>query len=98
MFLRPDVKSKIDSLCNKFWSGGIANPLDAIGQITALIFLKLLSERDNKQILEASFLETDYTLIFSEDKLASWDEFKQLDSASMLETVRDQAFPFINKV
>lgn len=95
MFLRPEVKSKIDSLWNKFWSGGIANPLDAIGQITALIFLKLLSERDNKHILEASFLGSDYTSIFVESKLANWDEFKQLDSASMLETVRDVAFPFI---
>jgi len=95
MFLRPEVKSKIDSLWNKFWSGGIANPLDAIGQITALIFLKLLSERDNKHILEASFLGTDYASIFAENKLANWDEFKQLDSASMLETIRDVAFPFI---
>ena len=95
MFLRPDVKSKIDSLWNKFWSGGIANPLDAIGQITALIFLKLLSERDNKQILEASFLGKEYQSIFADNKLANWDEFKQLDSASMLETVRDVAFPFI---
>jgi len=98
MFLRPEVKSKIDSLWNKFWSGGIANPLDAIGQITALIFLKLLSERDNKHILEASFLGTDYASIFAENKLANWDEFKQLDSASMLETLRDVAFPFIKSV
>lgn len=95
MFLRPDVKSKIDSLWNKFWSGGIANPLDAVGQITALIFLKLLSERDNKHILEASFLGKDYKSIFADNKLANWDAFKQLDSASMLETVRDVAFPFI---
>ena len=40
MFVRSEVKSKIDSIWNKFWSGGIANPLNAIEQITALIFLK----------------------------------------------------------
>ena len=53
MFVRSEVKSKIDSIWNKFWSGGIANPLNAIEQITALIFLKLLNENDNKSILQS---------------------------------------------
>ena len=30
----PALKSKIDQLWNKFWAGGIANPLTAIEQIT----------------------------------------------------------------
>jgi len=50
MFVRSEVKSKINSIWNKFWSGGIANPLNAIEQITALIFLKMLSEKDNQKI------------------------------------------------
>jgi type I restriction enzyme M protein len=28
----PELKSKIDQLWNKFWSGGISNPLTAIEQ------------------------------------------------------------------
>lgn len=95
MFLRSEVKSKIDSIWNKFWSGGIANPLNAIEQITALIFLKLLSERDNQKKLQASFTGENYISIFEDNKLANWDEFKELDSVSMLNTVRDVAFPFI---
>ncbi|RDX33477.1 SAM-dependent DNA methyltransferase [Arcobacter sp. HD9-500m-PIT-SAG02] len=109
MFIRSEVKSKIDSIWNKFWSGGIANPLNAIEQITALIFLKLLSENDNKKKLEATFTEEEYNSIFNkrikpEDKddlstfkMANWDEFRELDSETMLETVRDIAFPFIKK-
>lgn len=95
MFLRSEVKSKIDSIWNKFWSGGIANPLNAIEQITALIFLKLLSEKDNQKKLQASFTGEAYVSIFEGNKLANWDEFKELDSVSMLNTVRDVAFPFI---
>ena len=30
----PELKGKIDQLWNKFWAGGIANPLTAIEQIT----------------------------------------------------------------
>jgi type I restriction enzyme M protein len=109
MFVRSEVKSKIDSIWNKFWSGGIANPLNAIEQITALIFLKLLNENDNKNILQSSFTGEEYTSIFDKRiypdnekdlttfKMAKWDNFKELDSETMLTTVRDVAFPYIKK-
>ena len=95
MFIRTEVKSKIDSIWGKFWSGGIANPLNAIEQITALIFLKMLSEKDNQKIAQSSFTKVDYVSIFEGNKDAKWDNFKELDSQSMLDTVRDVAFPFI---
>ena len=97
MFIRSEVKSKIDSIWNKFWSGGIANPLNAIEQITALIFLKMLSQKDNQKIAQSSFTGKNYTSIFEDDKNAKWDNFKELNSESMLNTVRDEAFPFIKK-
>jgi type I restriction enzyme M protein len=40
----PILKSKIDQLWNKFWAGGISNPLTAIEQITYLLFIKRLDE------------------------------------------------------
>lgn len=97
MFVRSEVKNKIDSIWNKFYSGGIANPLNAIEQITILIFLKMLSEKDTQRISHTSFTGEDYISIFDNDKQAKWDNFKELDSESMLETVRDIAFPFIKK-
>ena len=42
----PQIASKIDELWNKFWSGGISNPLTAIEQITYLLFLKKLDAND----------------------------------------------------
>ncbi len=32
--LTGDIRSKIDSLWNVFWTGGISNPLEVIEQIT----------------------------------------------------------------
>ncbi len=49
------LKSKIDQLWNKFWSGGIANPLTAIEQITYLLFMKRLDDLDLKRISDADF-------------------------------------------
>lgn len=45
----PVLKSKIEQLWNKFWSGGIANPLTAIEQITYFLFMKRLDDLDLKQ-------------------------------------------------
>ncbi len=49
----PELKSKIDQLWNKFWSGGISNPLTAIEQITYLLFMKRLDELDQKKQADA---------------------------------------------
>ena len=44
-----ELKNKIDRIWDTFWSGGIANPLEVIEQITYLLFLRRL---DDLQTLE----------------------------------------------
>jgi type I restriction enzyme M protein len=60
----PDLKNKIDQLWNKFWSGGISNPLTAIEQITYLLFMKRLDELDQKKQADAEFTGERYTSKF----------------------------------
>lgn len=60
----PELKSKIDQLWNKFWSGGISNPLTAIEQITYLLFMKRLDELDLKRQADAEFTGESYTSKF----------------------------------
>ena len=38
------LKSKIDSIWDTMWSGGISNPLSVIEQLTYLLFIKRLDE------------------------------------------------------
>ncbi len=61
----PELKSKIDQLWNKFWSGGISNPLTAIEQITYLLFMKRLDELDLKKQSDAEFTGEKYVSRFS---------------------------------
>jgi len=56
----PELKSKIDQLWNKFWSGGISNPLTAIEQITYLLFMKRLDELDLKRQADAEWTGEKY--------------------------------------
>jgi len=46
MRLAPELKSKIDAPWDKFWSGGLSNPLSSIEQMSYLIFMKRLEDMD----------------------------------------------------
>jgi len=63
----PTLKSKIDQLWNKFWSGGISNPLTAIEQITYLLFMKRLDDLDQKKQRDAEFTGENYISRFDGD-------------------------------
>ena len=39
-----ELKSQIDRIWDAFWSGGIANPLKVIEQITYLLFIRRLDD------------------------------------------------------
>ena len=42
--LTGEIRSQIDRIWDAFWSGGIANPLEVIEQITYLLFLRRLDD------------------------------------------------------
>lgn len=61
----PELKSLINQLWNKFWSGGISNPLTAIEQITYLLFMKRIDEVELKKQADAEFTGETYVSKFS---------------------------------
>lgn len=42
--LTGELRTQIDRIWDAFWSGGIANPLEVIEQITDLLFIKRLDD------------------------------------------------------
>ena len=42
-----ELKNKIDSIWEIFWTGGLTNPLDVIEQMTYLMFIHDLDGSDN---------------------------------------------------
>lgn len=101
------LKSKIAQLWYKFWSGGIANPLTAIEQITYLLFMKRLDDLDLKRTNDAEFTGEPYNSKFDgeftlpgteqivEKQTLRWSDFKRMPAEEMLSHVQMKVFPFL---
>lgn len=94
----PEIKSKIDKLWDIFWSGGIANPLTAIEQMSYLIFMKRLEDMDNHERKTSERRELSYTSIFKDKENCRWSHWMHFDAETMLKHVRDIVFPFIKEL
>ena len=65
--LEEKLKNEIKKLWDKFWSGGISNPLTAIEQISYLLFIKRLEDEDKNNRDNARFTGEEYQSIFDGD-------------------------------
>ena len=95
--LDSELKSKINLLWNKFWSGGISNPLQAIEQMSYLIFMKRLEDEEVARFQNAKLLGEKLISIFPEENL-KWSKWTEMPAEQMLEHVRDKVFPFLRKL
>jgi type I restriction enzyme M protein len=86
--LTQSLKNKVAALWDKFWSGGISNPLNAIEQITYLLFMKQLDETDKRKVSNADFLQGKYTSIFSGEYFPPGVDEKEPKNAVQKETLR----------
>jgi len=91
--LTTSIRQKVDALWNKFWSGGIANPLTAMEQISYLLFMRRLDAMDRKRQEDAEWLNKPYTSVFKGKKNCRWSHFRHLPGEEMLAHVRDKVSP-----
>ena len=85
-FFSSGLRQKVDQLMNILWAGGVNNPMDSIEQMSYLLFLRLLTEKDN--VLAS--LDKKYVCIFS-GKWAryAWGNFVTLTGDNLFNAVRD---------
>jgi type I restriction enzyme M protein len=95
-----DLRNKIDKLWEEFWTGGIANPLQVIEQITFLLFARMLDMTESRN--EKRSARTGKPLanpIFSkDDQELRWSQFKNLAAPLLLPLVRDRVFPHFREL
>lgn len=96
--LTQTLKSKIDSLWDKFWSGGIANPLTVMEQISYLLFMRRLDAADLKRKEDAEWLGEKYTSVFEGNEECRWSRFRHKPPEEMLTHVQNDVFPFIKNI
>ncbi len=85
-FFSSGLRQKVDQLMNILYAGGVNNPMDSIEQISYLLFLRLLTEKD--EVLAT--VDKRYVRIFS-GKWArfSWGNFVTLTGDNLFNAVRD---------
>lgn len=98
MRLALELKSRIDALWEKFWSGGLSNPLSAIEQMSYLIFMKRLEDMDVAEQKKAHAKKQPYTSVFKSHEDCRWSSWKHYPAEKMLPHVRDVVFPFIKNI
>ena len=103
-----ELKNRINSLWEIFWTGGITNPLDVVEQMTYLMFIHDLDETDNLRAREDAMLGLDYQSIFAEEvcigertvpgNQLKWSVFHDFPAEKMYAVMQEQVFPFIKNL
>ena len=103
-----ELKNKIDSLWEIFWTGGLTNPLDVVEQMTYLMFIRDLDDTDNLRAKESAMLGLPFRSIFSgevqigdrtvEGQQLKWSVFHDFPAGKMYSTVQEMVFPFIKNL
>lgn len=96
--LDSELKSKINKLWEKLWSSGISNPLNAIEQISYLLYMKRLEDEDILRNQNAKLTKEKYTSIFEKHKDCKWSVWTEYSSDKILEHVRTKVFPFLKNL
>ena len=85
-FFASGLRQKVDQLMNMMWAGGVNNPMDSIEQLSYLMFLRLLSERDD----QSAVIEKGYQRIFSGAWARfAWGNFVTLTGNELFDSLRD---------
>jgi type I restriction enzyme M protein len=102
--LTGEIRNQIDRIWDAFWSGGIANPLEVIEQITYLLFLKRLDDLHTLEENKSARLKKPMERrIFPAGKDAKgqpyetfrWSRFKNMSPSEMFTVIGEHVFPFL---
>lgn len=103
------TKSKVDAIWQRMWEGGITNPLDVISNLTYLMFMRSLDEKELETERMEAMLGVEQPHIFPEvfvndrneeiaGKEIRWSFFKDKPAEDMYMIVDRFAFPFIKSL
>lgn len=96
--LTGEIRNKVDKIWSDIWAGGISNPITVIEQLTYLMFIRSLDEKElENESFEALSGEA-MPKIFPQDEdgqAMRWSKFKTRDSRMIYDIVGTKVFPFI---
>ncbi|MCX2782241.1 type I restriction-modification system subunit M [Microbulbifer thermotolerans] len=95
--LTGSIRNDIDKLWEKFWTGGITNPLTVIEQISYLMFARMLDMQEDMAERKANRTGKEFDRLFPntpEGQLLRWKNFKNLSGKELHKHLKQNVFPF----
>ena len=95
------IKNKVDKIWTDIWAGGITNPLTVIEQLTYLMFIRSLDEKElateDFENMAGEKMEHIFPAGVAGQSMR-WSRFKDKDSREIFLTMQQRVFPAIKKM
>ncbi len=96
------IKNKIDKIWTDIWAGGITNPITVMEQLTYLMFIRSLDEKElESEAFEHDMPGEELKKIFPQTASGQsmrWSKFKDRDPRDIFDIVSQRVFPAIKKL
>jgi type I restriction enzyme M protein len=91
------IRNDIDKLWEKFWTGGITNPLTVIEQISYLMFARMLDMQEDVAERKAARTGKEFDRLFPntpDGQLLRWKNFKNLSGKELHKHLKQNVYPW----
>lgn len=95
------IKNKIDKIWTDIWAGGITNPLTVIEQLTYLMFIRSLDEKELETEEFENMTGEKMDKIFPQSAAGQsmrWSKFKNSDPRDIFAVISQRVFPAIKNL
>jgi type I restriction enzyme M protein len=100
-----EIRRKLDQITDILWAGGVTNPVTYIEQISYLIYLKLLDERESEIELQEQLTEEDKENSGNQQRLFPgsaeeyrWSEWRFKSGTELRDFLRDEVFEYMGSL
>ncbi|MCI8825228.1 MAG: SAM-dependent DNA methyltransferase [Lachnospiraceae bacterium] len=95
------IKNKVDKIWTDIWAGGITNPLTVIEQLTYLMFIRSLDEKELETEEFENITGKKMSKIFPPSVIGQsmrWSKFKHNDPREIYNVISQRVFPAIKNL
>ena len=95
------IKNKVDKIWTDIWAGGITNPITVIEQLTYLMFIRSLDEKELEQEEFDNMTGGKGARIFPKSAVGQsmrWSKFKDKDPREIFDILSNRVFPAIKNM
>ena len=95
------IKNKVDKIWTDIWAGGITNPLTVIEQLTYMMFIRSLDEKELETEEFENMSGEKMDKIFPQSPIGQsmrWSKFKNNDPRDIYDVISQRVFPAIKNM